>query len=140
MPYAFFISARHISYDFSVVVESKHKRTSISAVVITYGTSGEEYNIECIFYSNIHTEMKVGPRRGEGIAQRNRKRTHFRSYPGFVLCLSVDVNNPLILLCGVIEFPYDSNHRRAECRVLSLVELCALCCELRANGVNLCCK
>lgn len=34
------------------------------------------------------------------------------SYPVFVLWLSIEVNNPLILLYGVIEFPYDNNRKR----------------------------
>lgn len=34
------------------------------------------------------------------------------SYPVFVLWLTIEVNNPLILLYGVIEFPYDNNRKR----------------------------
>jgi len=65
--------------------------------------------------------MKIGPRRGEEIAQRNRKRMDDRSYPIFVLWLSTEGNNPLILLCVVIEFPDDNNRRKAKCRVLRLL-------------------
>lgn len=49
---------------FFVVIKSKYKRTTLSTVVdITCETTGEDYNIECIFYSNGDTEMKMGPRR-----------------------------------------------------------------------------
>lgn len=39
-------------------------------------------HVEIIFYSKACTEMKMGPRTGEGIMQRNRKRMGSVSYPG----------------------------------------------------------
>lgn len=57
-------------------------------------------NVQIVLYSKACTGMKMGPRTGEGILQRNRKRMGVVSYPGFVLWISGDVNNPLIQCVG----------------------------------------
>lgn len=46
----------------------------------------------------------MDPSIGQGIVQRNRKRMGVVSYPGFVLWISGDVNNPLIWCVGLQSF------------------------------------
>lgn len=119
-------------------VESKYKRTLYCGRNNGWDNM-RGINVEFIFYCKARTEMKMGPSIGEGIVQRNRKRMGVVSYPGFVFWISGDVNNPLIRCVG-LQFLYDRDRREAEGSPWLLPELCALCCELGARHVDLCCK